>query len=407
PPPLNEWELERHLRDLANQNATTLDTLSFLGAGAYEHFVPSVIDAIATRGEFLTAYTPYQPEMAQGILRFLHDFQLTISKFLGLPAVNCSVYDGATALAEAAWMTCRITGKRRIVVSASLWPDYRNVLETYLRGRGVNLITAPTDEATGQIDEAALATLIDEETASFLFQSPNRFGVVEPMTRIGQLVKEHDCLNVMASYPMIFGLMKNPGQAEVDIAVCEGQCLGLHLNAGGPYLGIIATKTEYEMHLPGRIVGQCTDLKGEEALALVKEEREQHVARHEATSHICSNQANLALRALIYLCLIGEQGFRNVADLCVQKAHYLEEKLTALGGVSRVHTGPFFNEFLLTLPKPATEILATLREQDIFGGVAVTDLDPAAPDNQLLIAVTETKTKADLDRMVECLAAAL
>ncbi|WP_309398657.1 aminomethyl-transferring glycine dehydrogenase subunit GcvPA [Cerasicoccus maritimus] len=407
PPALNEWELERHLRGLAGENETTMDTLSFLGAGAYEHHVPAVIDAIATRGEFLTAYTPYQPEMAQGILRFLHDFQILFGKFLGLPAVNCSVYDGATALAESAWMTCRITGKRKLVVSEGLWPDYREVLGVYLAGRDVELVTAPINAETGQIDEAALAGLLDGDTASFLYQSPNRYGVVEPMSRIGKLVKSTEALNVMASYPMLFGITKNPGQFGVDIAVCEGQPLGLHLNAGGPYLGIIATKDEYEMHLPGRIVGQCSDLKGEEALALVKEEREQHVARHNATSHICSNQANLALRALIYMTLRGENGFKNISDLCVQKAHYLADKLTSLDGVTRVHSGPFFNEVLLKLPVPAKEVLATLRDEGIFGGVAVTDLDPEAPANQLLIAVTETKTKADLDRMVECFAAAL
>lgn len=407
PDALNEWELERHVRALANQNATTQDMLSFLGAGAYEHHVPAVIDAIATRGEFLTAYTPYQPEMAQGVLRFLHDFQILFSKFLGLEAVNCSVYDGATALAESAWMTCRITGRRKLVVSEGLWPDYRRVLEVYLAGRGVTLVDAEVNAKTGQIDEARLGKLLDKDTASFLYQSPNRFGVVEPMTTIGKIVGAKGALNVMASYPMLFGITKNPGQCGVDIAVCEGQPLGLHLNAGGPYLGIIATKAEHEMHLPGRIVGQCTDLKGEEALALVKEEREQHVARHNATSHICSNQANLALRALIYMCLRGENGFRNIADLCVQKAHYLEEKLTAISGVSRVHTGPFFNEFLLQLPTSAKAVLGALRDEGIFGGVAVADLDASAPDNQLLIAVTETKTKADLDRMVECFAAAL
>jgi len=408
PAPLTEWELEREFRALAAKNATTLDHLSFLGAGAYEHFVPSVIDAVASRGEFLTAYTPYQPEMAQGVLRVLHDFQIACSKLLALPAANGSVYDGATALAEAAWMACRITGKRTIVVAGNLWPEYRQVLQTYLRGRAVDIVEAAVDAESGRLDETALAEQIrDLAPAAFLFQNPNRFGVVEHVGRIGAICRGHDCLNVLASYPMIYGLLKRPGKCGVDIAVCEGQPLGLPLNAGGPYLGIIATKTEYEMHLPGRIVGECDDLKGERALALVKEEREQHVARHEATSHICSNQANLALRALIYLCLTGEQGFRNVAELCVRKAHYLQERLCALPGVRRPHSGSFFNEFLLEAPAPAEQILAALREEGIFGGVAMQSLDPEAPANQLLIAVTETKSKADLDRMASAVALAL
>ncbi|MEO0794932.1 MAG: aminomethyl-transferring glycine dehydrogenase subunit GcvPA [Verrucomicrobiota bacterium] len=407
PPAMTEWQLERHIRELAGRNDTTIDHLSFLGGGAYEHHVPAVIDAIATRGEFLTAYTPYQPEMAQGILRFLHDFQITMGRLLGLPAVNCSVYDGATALAESAWMTCRITGKKHLLIAESIWVEYQTVLETYLRGRGVTIEVVRSDEESGQIDSDHLSECIQSETSAFLFQSPNRYGVVENMTQIGNICHDQGIMNVMASYPILFGLKKSPGDSGVDIAVCEGQPLGMHLNAGGPYLGIIATKTEFEGHLPGRIVGECNDLKGEDALALVKEEREQHVARHEATSHICSNQANLALRALIYLSLLGERGFRNVAELSARKARYLEQRLTAVEGVSRVFSGPFFNEFLLNLPRPAADVLATLREQKIFGGIPMTQLDPEAPDNQLLIAVTETKSQADLDHMVEVFAAAI
>ncbi|WOO43658.1 aminomethyl-transferring glycine dehydrogenase subunit GcvPA [Rubellicoccus peritrichatus] len=408
PPAMSEWELERHLRALASKNATTLDHLSFLGGGAYEHYVPATVDAIASRGEFLTAYTPYQPEMAQGILRFLYDFQSVVGKLLGLPAVNCSVYDCATALAESAWMTCRITGNHRLAIAEGLWPEYRKVLEVYLKGRAVELITIPSDPKTGQIDEGALESILSEQKpGAVIHQTPNRSGVVERMSRIGELCKANDSLHVVASYPMLFGLMKNPGDCGVDIAVSEGQSLGLQLNAGGPYLGIIATREEYEMHLPGRIVGQCSDLKGEEALALVKEEREQHVARHEATSHICSNQANLALRALIYLCTVGEHGFQRIAELCTRKAHYLQSKLCELDGVKPVVSGPFFNEFLIELPRPASEVLNALREKQIFGGIPYNQLLEDAPENQLLIAVTETKSKADLDQAIKAFASSL
>ncbi len=408
PEALSEWALTRHFRDLANQNATTENSLSFLGGGAYQHHIPEVVRSIASRGEFLTAYTPYQPEMSQGILRVLYDFQTLMARILGLPAVNCSVYDGATALAEASWMACRIRGHRRLVVSATLWPDSLAVLKTYMKGRGVEICLAPEDPDTGQTDVAALQALVTEApTSAVLLQTPNRYGVVENVAPIVEAAHAAEALAVATCYPTSLGCLRSPGTLGADIVCAEAQPLGLELNAGGPYLGAIATRTEFEPHLPGRIVGLCSDLKGEPALALVKEEREQHVARHEATSHICSNQALLALRVSVYLATVGERGFRQIAQLCAAKAHALREQLLAIPGVRAPKSGAIFNEFLLELPVAPQAILESIYEKErIFAGVDFATFDPNY-DRHLLIAVTEVITQEDINRFSQALSHAL
>jgi glycine dehydrogenase subunit 1 len=406
PHPLSEWELHKHLRRLAARNATTQTHLSLIGGGAYEHYIPAVVPAIASRGEFLTAYTPYQPEMSQGVLRVLHDFQLIVGRLLGLPAVNCSVYDGATALAEAAWMACSIRQTPRLAVAETIWPEWRSVLETYMDGRGVTLLPVAADADSGAVSLHALEkTLAGGSVAALLVQTPNMFGVVESLQPLILRCKERGVLVNASCYPMALGCLSSPGRLGADIVSCEAQCLGLALNAGGPYLGVIATHPEYERFLPGRIVGICDDLKGEPALALVKEDREQHVARDKATSHICSNQALMALRVAVYLSTVGEQGFRRIAALNAQKAHYLCDRLCLLDGVWRAKSGSFFNEFLLRFAYDADRLLRDLREQGIFGGIQFSTWDAAYP-NHLLIAVTETKSKTELDHIVEAFAVA-
>ncbi|MGA0000380.1 MAG: aminomethyl-transferring glycine dehydrogenase subunit GcvPA [Steroidobacteraceae bacterium] len=407
PGPLSEWELERHFEALAAANATTRSHLSFLGGGAYDHYIPAVVPALAGRGEFLTAYTPYQPEMSQGLLRVLHDFQVLMGRLLGLPAVNCSVYDGATAMAEMAWMACLIKDRRRVGVAASIWPDYRRVLETYLRGREVSLVELPADAGTGQLDHAAVERILaTQPCAALIFQTPNRFGVLESVTRNCNQAHAAGALANVNVNPLLLGVARSPGECGADIVCAEAQPLGIPLSAGGPYLGAVATHTEYAGSLPGRIVGELPDIKGEPALALIAEEREQHVSRDRATSHICSNQALLALRVVIHLSTLGEQGFREVARLSTAKAHALARKLTSIPGVSRVHDGPFFNEFLLRLPCPARELLQHLESRGILGGIDYSRFDPTV-DNQLLVAVTERHSKADLDRMVAAVHTAL
>jgi len=401
PGPLSEWELQKHLKRLAAKNDNTQTHLSLLGGGAYEHYIPAVIPAIANRGEYLTAYTPYQPEMAQGLLRFLHDFQIMTAKLLGLPATNCSVYDGATGLAEAAWMAVSIRQVFHLAVAETFWPEYREVVETYMKGRGVKISWVPADAKTGEISLDALRDILAKDpAAAVLIQTPNRFGVVEPVKRVSALAHEYEALSVVSVYPMLIGCLESPGVQGADIVTCEAQPLGLALNAGGPYLGLMATTQDYEKYLPGRIVGECCDLKGEPALALVKEEREQHVSRDKATSHICSNQALQALRCSMYLALLGEEGFKNAAKLSAAKAHYLCGRLCELPGVRLAKSGAFFNEFLLEFSGDVTGILEKLETKGIFGGIDFSKWDPAY-QNHLLIAVTEVRSKVELDRVVE------
>jgi glycine dehydrogenase subunit 1 len=401
PGPLSEWELQKKIHRLAEENKTVLSRLSFLGGGAYEHYIPAVVSAIASRGEYLTAYTPYQPEMSQGLLRILHDFQIVMGRLLGLPAVNASVYDGATALAEGGWMCCSIKGLRRLAVSEGIWPEWRQVLETYMGGRDVHLDWVPLDPATGETSVGALELLLAKEKhAGFLFQTPNRFGVIEPARLLIEQTHRGDALVQASCNPVMLARALSPGELGADIVSCEAQPLGLALNAGGPYLGAMATRLEFQKYLPGRIVGQCSDLKGEPALALFMEEREQHVSRHKATSHICSNQALLALRILVYLSALGEHGLSRAAELCARKAHYLADRLCGFAGVRLAKTGRFFNEFLLEIPADAKTFLARMEATGIFAGIDYSRMD-ATVRNQLLIAVTEVKSKDELDHMVE------
>ncbi len=407
PPPLSEWELAKHIRKLAGQNATTQTHLSFLGGGAYEHYVPAVIDAIVNRGEFLTAYTPYQPEMSQGLLQALFEFQTLLGRLLGQPSVNCSVYDGATAAAESAWMMVSITGQKRIAVAAGFWPEWLEVLHTYMKGRDVEIIVIKTREDNGQLDQDALHNaLAAGGVAGVLVQTPNRFGVIEDIANLSATARAHGALSCVSCHPLLTGVLKSAGELGADIVCCEAQSLGIPLSAGGPYLGVIATAPAYEKYLPGRIVGHIVNKQGRELYALVKEEREQHIAREKATSHICSNQALHAIRATIFLSLLGETGFARLAALNAEKAHYLARQLTALPGVELTFSRPFFNEFMLTLPCAAAPLLERLRTRGIFAGLAV-DGPESDRGRHLLIAVTEIRSQAELDEMAQAFAAAL
>jgi len=286
-------------------------------------------------------------------------------------------------------------------------PDYRAVLATYLAGRGVDIIDVPADSATGMIDLTALnAALAPGDCAAIIVQSPNRFGVLEALGAICQTAHAHDALANVSVNPLLSGIARTPGAAGADIVCAEAQPLGIPLNAGGPYLGAVATRAEYRGFLPGRIVGEVSDLKGEPALALVHEEREQHVSRDRATSHICSNQALMALRVVLHLSLLGEQGFERVASLAATKAHAYLDRVCALPGVQRVHTGPFFNECLIRLPVPAAPVLSHLQSEGIFGGIDWQRFDPAVRDC-LLVAVTEQHSAADLDRGAAALTRAI
>ncbi len=397
PPALSEWELMRDVRTMAGMNSTVLSHASFLGGGAYEHYIPAVVDAIVSRGEFLTAYTPYQPEMSQGLLQALFEFQVLAGRLLGQECVNCSVYDGATALAESCWMMCSATGKRRVVVAQAIWPEYREVLSTYLEPRGVTIDYLPQHPVTGLADPAAISVLLaGGDVAGVVLQSPNALGVIEDVAAMAGICKIHKALLCACVNPLLCGWLEAPGKLGADIVVCEGQPLGLPLSAGGPYVGIIACAKPLERYLPGRLVGRVHDLNGKLGYALVKEDREQHVARDKATSHICSNQALNAIRAAIYLACLGEANFMRIAQANAANAALLRELLTALPGVRLLRTGVHFNEFAIELPVAASLFCAQMRKFGIFAGVPV-QASLAGHARGLLIAATETKSRADIE----------
>ncbi|MDD2177156.1 aminomethyl-transferring glycine dehydrogenase subunit GcvPA [Acidovorax sp. D2M1] len=401
PSALSEWELMRDMRAMADMNATVLTHSSFLGCGAYEHYIPAVVDAMVSRGEFLTAYTPYQPEMSQGLLQALFEFQVLVGRLLGQDCVNCSVYDGATALAESCWMMCSASGKRRVVVAQAVWQQYREVLDTYLLPRGVQLVYVGQDLQTGMADTAAIADLIMAgDVAGVVLQSPNALGVIEDLQAVAQVCQSSKALLVVCVNPLLCGWLEAPGRLGADIVVCEGQPLGLPLSAGGPYVGIIACTKTLERYLPGRLVGRVHDLNGKLGYALVKEDREQHVARDRATSHICSNQALNAIRVAIYLACLGERNFMRIAQMNVAKAAQLRELLTAQAGVKLLRRGSHFNEFAVELPMDAVMFCARMRNLGIFAGVPI-DKALVGHERGLLIAVTETKSLADLQAYVK------
>ncbi|CCQ89807.1 putative glycine dehydrogenase (decarboxylating) subunit 1 [Nitrospina gracilis 3/211] len=403
PDPLPDWELEKHLRGLAGKNATVHTHLNFIGGGMYDHHIPAVVDVLAGRGEFLTAYTPYQPEMSQGLLQILAEYQEQMAKVMGLPIVNCSSYDGGTALFELGWMGCLASdrGDAGVLYADSIWPQWKDIIISHLTPRRVALDTVEHEAQSGRLDLKSLEDkLKSERPAVFLFQTPNRFGVLEDIPAIVNLCRAHGVRVGMSFNPFLSGLFPTPGSLGVDFASCEGQPLGIPLSAGGPSLGVLGCKKEYRKFMPGRLVGRVADIYGNPAYALVYEDREQHVAREKATSNICSNQAWCALRAVIYLSLLGESGYGRLAKIIAHKTDYLIKQLTALPGIERGHSGPVFNEFALKLPKPADTVLDALREENIFGGLAIDD----TPHGELLlIAVTETKTRQDMDRLAQAL----
>jgi glycine dehydrogenase subunit 1 len=407
PPALSEWELQRDVRSMGRLNATAATHLSFLGCGAYEHHVPAVVDAIASRGEFLTAYTPYQPEMSQGLLQALFEFQVLAGRLLGRECVNCSVYDGATALAESCWMMCAASGQRKILAADTVFAEYRAVMETYLEPRGVGIEWIASDADTGLLQlEPLRARLAQGGCAGVVLQTPNAFGVVEDVAALAQACRQAGVLLCVSVNPMLCGWVQAPGTLGADIVCCEGQPLGLHLSAGGPYVGIIASSKPLERYLPGRLVGRVHDLNGNLGYALVKEDREQHVARDKATSHICSNQALNAIRVALYLASLGEVNFMRLAETNAAMAASLRTRLTALPGVSLLRSGVHFNEFAIELPVASQAFSRSMADAGIFAGVPVPQA-LAGHDRGLLVAVTETKTAADLDRYVTHAAACL
>jgi glycine dehydrogenase subunit 1 len=402
PAALDELSLRRHLSELAAQNNPVDEKVCFLGAGAYDHFIPTVVDFLAMKGEFLTAYTPYQAEASQGSLQAFFEFQTMVCQLTGMEVANASLYEGATALAEAAIMALNVTGKREIIVSEGVHPHYRQVLKTYLSDLPAIYTEIPLKN--GVVDTQELESELEPDTAAIICQSPNFLGHIERVETITKFAHANESLMIQTFNPLSLGLLKHPGEMGVDIAVGEGQPLGIPLQFGGPYLGLFATKMQYVRKMPGRLVGQTVDAEGRRAFCLTLQTREQHIRREKATSNVCTNQGLLALRASVYMAAMGPAGLKQAAQLCYNKTHYLVDRLKHAGVPRKFPQQPFFNEVLVQLSRPVQEVLDDASRAGILAGYPIGQDYPELSDC-LLIAVTEKRTKAEIDRLVDLLAA--
>jgi glycine dehydrogenase subunit 1 len=409
PPALSEIELRRELGALAAQNANATTQSVFLGAGAYNHFVPSAVDQILRRAEFYTAYTPYQPEISQGTLQAIFEYQSLVCALTGMDVANASHYDGGTALAEAALMAVNSTRNRRtVVVAPNVNPQYRAVIRTYLQAAGIRILGDERPDAS--IDD--LLALVDNTTAALVVQSPDFFGTLHDLKPLAERAHKAGALLVTSFDPIALGLFQTPGEAGADIATAEGQPLGVGLNFGGPYLGIFTCNEKYVRKLPGRLAGATLDLNGEVGYVLTLQAREQHIRRENATSNICTNQGLMALAAAVYLGLVGRQGLRRLAELCYHRAHYASARIAKLPGYEVLDRGPFFKEFVVRCPRPVAEINAALYKRGIVGGYDLArdyphlgDPSSSSGPGTMLLCVTEMNSKAEIDALVEALGA--
>lgn len=409
PPALTEPELERHMRDLAGRNVGASSRLCFMGGGAYDHFIPSVVDELASRGEFYTAYTPYQAEASQGTLQAFFEFQSLIAELSGLDVANSSLYDGGSGVAEAVLMAGRCTGRSgRVVIVGSTNPEYVQTLKTYFVNKSTEVIVVATPQGTASL--ADLEAAINDQTACVLVQHPNFFGCLEDVAAIGELAHRHGALLVESFDPLSIGLLKRPGDLGADIAVAEGQSLGIPLQFGGPYLGILACRSQFVRKMPGRLIGQTVDRNGERCFFLNLQAREQHIRREGATSNICTNQGLMALRATIYLSLLGPAGLKEVAELSCRKAHYAADRICQIEGCERMFAGSFFKEFVLKYSPGADVAIRKAAAAGIDIGPTLNRLPELSwlseveRDQCLIIAVTESRTRDEIDRLVAALA---
>src|SRR3989338_7980659 len=393
--PYSELEIKKKISKLSSENA--VQYLSFLGGGSYKHDIPEIVSVLSSSSEFATAYTPYQPEASQGTLQSLFEFQTMMANLTGMEVSNASMYDGATACAEALLMTLRIQkNKKKILIAQNIHPRYLSTCLTYLKEQHIEIETIPYRRETGQLDLTTLTSKLKEEAASLLVQSPNYFGVIEPLKEIGQACKNHNTLFVTAvSDPTSLALFEPPGSFGADIVVGEAQSFGNPVSFGGPYVGFFTTKMEYVIHMPGRLVGESVDLEGKRAFTLTLSTREQHIRREKATSNICTNQNLCALRTSIYLATLGKYGLKEVASHSFSKAEYAKEMFLQTPHVQTVFTGPTYHEFVYKTPLPHKEVLTKLLQKNIMGGIPLKE--------GILCCVTETTSKDDIDRYAEAL----
>ena len=392
----SEFEVVEYFRKLALKNSSEL--IPFIGGGYYDHYVPSVVSSLMSRGEFFTAYTPYQPECSQGTLQALYEYQSAICTMTNMEISNASLYDGGTALYEAAMMAFRITKRKKILIDGGVSPIFKKILKTYTSN--LDFEFNETEVVHGTADRKKMYALLDKDTAAVIVQNPNFFGAIDDYTDIVEKAHAAGALVIESVYPISLGLLKTPGEMDVDIVTGEGQSLGLSLNFGGPYLGFMATKKKYARKMPGRIVGQTTDKNGKRCFVNTLQAREQHIRREKATSNICTNQALTALSSAIYLITMGKKGLRDVASQCLSKAHYAMERICRLDGFELLYRKPFFKEFAIKSKKDSSSVLDEIAGKKLLAGP---DLSSCSEDlkNSFLVAVTEKGTKEEIDNLAE------
>jgi glycine dehydrogenase subunit 1 len=398
PAALSETELLERFEAMAAKNAAARRP-SFLGAGAYSHYAPTIVDSLIQRSEFFTAYTPYQPEISQGTLQAIFEFQTLVCQLTGMDVANASMYDGSTAMAEAVLMAERVTRRSRVLVSDAVHPEYMRVAETYVAHAGIELLRTGFDEETGRttLDDAAL----DKSVAAVVIQSPNFFGCVEDLSAFADRVHAAGALLVVVvTEAASFGLLRSPGACGADIVVAEGQSFGVPVSFGGPYVGLFATREKYARQIPGRLAGIAFDKQGRRGFVLTLATREQHIRREKATSNICTNEGLIALAATIYMTTMGRAGLQEVAAQCAQKAAYARKAVSSIEGFSIPYSAPVFNEFVVRAPAEAGGLLRRLAsEHNVTGGLALSRYFDGRP-NDLLVCVTETNKRADIDALV-------
>jgi glycine dehydrogenase subunit 1 len=399
PEGISEQEVRRRLQEMGRKNSTEL--VCFLGGGFYDHFIPAAVDALISRSEFYTAYTPYQPEISQGTLQSIFEYQSMICRLTGMEVANASLYDGGTALYEAMTTAMRINGRSKIIIDDGVNPIYRVMIESYTRNLNIDL--TQIENLDGLANRPRILESITNDTAAIILQNPNFFGCIDDISDLSRAAHDKGAQVICMCYPISLGLIKPPGAMGADIVVGEGQSLGLPLSFGGPYLGFMATRREYIRKIPGRIVGEAFDRQGRRGFVLTLQAREQHIRRAKATSNICTNESLCALRALIYLSLLGPQGLLEVAQLCANNASYAYKRLTDLPAVKvHFHSNCFFNEFVLALPCDAADVIAKLIEKGFAAGFPLSRYYRNM-DNCMLIAVTEKRTKQEIGMLAEAL----
>lgn len=398
----SEIEVTNHLKKLSDKNATGL--INFVGAGFYDHFIPAAVDAIVNRPEFYTAYTPYQPECSQGWLQSIYEYQTAICELTGLDVSNASLYDGGTAIYEAAMMSIRLTGRNKIIMDSGMSLIYRAMLYTYTSNLSIEFVEIPV--VHGHSSREELFKHLDDKTAAVILQNPNFFGAVDDHSDVVERVHKFGALAISSVYPVSLGMLKSPGEMNFDIATGEGQSLGIPLSFGGPYLGFMAAKKELVRQMPGRIVGETVDSDGKRGFVLTLQTREQHIRREKATSNICSNEAHCALRAVVFLSLLGRSGIKEMAELNYQKTEFAKEALSKIKGVEVKRSSPTFNEFTVMLPRRADDVVYRMIDKGFACGFPLGRFYKGM-ENYLLIAVTEKRTKEEICRLADSLEAVL